>query len=94
MHRSKTLAEQGSPEMIDAIPARGGSFTRSSRDRQVKKQRSETSIAVEEVRERGKAEILDAQASWAQVRGQSCVVFATNKCGFERPITCRDIPLD
>eukprot|EP00903_Cladosiphon_okamuranus_P008626 g8272.t1 len=33
---------------------------------EIKRHRSETSIAVEEVRERGKAEILDAQASWAQ----------------------------
>ncbi|CAM9546463.1 unnamed protein product [Ectocarpus sp. 4 AP-2014] len=32
----------------------------------IKEQRSETSIAVEEIREKGKAEILDAQALWAQ----------------------------
>ncbi|CAN0010056.1 unnamed protein product, partial [Pylaiella littoralis] len=33
---------------------------------QIKGQQAETAIAVEEVRERGKAEILDAQALWAQ----------------------------
>ncbi|CBN78310.1 Novel protein containing IQ calmodulin-binding motif [Ectocarpus siliculosus] len=32
----------------------------------IKEQRSETSIAVEEIREKGKAETLDAQALWAQ----------------------------
>lgn len=37
---------------------------------QIKEQRSETSIAVEEIREKGKAEILDAQALWAQVRAR------------------------